>query len=104
MDWWVNNMLFCINHTILLFSGAATALGCVFGCLVGGAISERIGKNLVVFSCNLVLMVLWITISFAKISWLIILVRLLMGIFCSGAYSCVGEGYFGISRLKRMFE
>ena len=69
---------------------------------MGGAISEKIGKNLVVFFSNLVVMALWITISYAKISWLIIFVRFLMGIFCSCAYICVGENNFGISMLKRV--
>ena len=67
------------------------ALGCVFGCLIGGAISERIGKKIVVFLSNLVVMALWIALSFARNSWIIILLRFSIGIFSSSAYSCVGE-------------
>ena len=66
-------------------------LGSVFGCLIGGAISEKIGKKFVVFFFNLVVMVLWIVLSVANMTWLIILLRLLIGVFSSAAYMCIGE-------------
>ena len=67
------------------------ALGCVFGGLIGGAISEKIGKKVVVFSSNLVVTALWIGMSFATSAWLIIFIRFLIGVFCTGAYNCVGK-------------
>ena len=73
------------------FTGAAMALGCVFGGLIGGAISEKIGKKVVVFSSNLVVTALWIGMSFATSAWLIIFIRFLIGVFCTGAYNCVGK-------------
>ena len=66
-------------------------LGCVFGCLIGGVASEKIGKKNVVFLSNLVVMVLWIVLSVANMTWLIILLRLLIGLFSSGAFVCIGE-------------
>ena len=79
------------NHIIFLLLGASMPLGCVFGCLIGGAISEKIGKKCVVFFSNLVVMVLWTVLSVANMTWLIILLRLLIGLFSSGAFICIGE-------------
>ena len=93
MDWWFINLCVISKYCLMIFplSGAAIALGGVFGCLIGGAISERIGKKLVVFLSNLVVMALWIALSFARISWMIILLRFSIGLFSSSAYSCVGK-------------
>ena len=89
--YWYSLETLCGTLCTLILSGAALPLGCVLGYLMGGAVSDRIGKKLVVLSFNLFMMALWISISFAHMSWLIILVRFLMGIFSSGAYSCVGK-------------
>ena len=67
------------------------SLGSVFGFLIGGAISEKIGKISLVFFFNLIVMVMWIVLSVANMSWLIILLRLVIGVFTSGAYVCIGE-------------
>ena len=66
------------------------SLGSVFGFLIGGAISEKIGKISLVFFFNLIVTVLWIVLSVANMSWLIILLRLVIGVFTSGAYMCIG--------------
>ena len=66
-------------------------MGCVCGGFIGGAISERIGKKVVVAVANLVVMTIWIGMSFSTSSWLIISIRFLSGIFCTAAYNCIRE-------------
>ena len=73
------------------FTGAALALGCVCGGLLGGMITEKMGKKLVVFASNLVVVALWIGMSFAMSAWLIIFIRFLTGVFCTSAFNCVGK-------------
>ena len=85
------------------FAGAALALGCVCGGLTGGMISEKMGKKLVVISSNLVVMVLWISMSFATSAWLIIFIRFFTGVFCTSAFNCVGKHIFNINeQLRRL--
>ena len=79
----------CLHGLSFAVAGAVIALGGVCGGLIGGAVSEKIGKKFVVSTANFMVMISWIGMSFATSAWLIISIRFFKGIFCTAAYNCV---------------
>ena len=67
-------------------------MGCIFGFILGGWISQNVGKQNILIASNFCTFLIWVTLSFQLVTVeFIILCRFLMGLFSAAANGCVGS-------------
>ena len=104
MDGYGHNLKYLDENILWLkgvFPGAALYFGSIIGFLIGGWISQYLGKRIMLVASNLCSSVIWIFLAFTKVSVdLIIIERFSMGILSAAAGGCIGAYISETSQTK----
>ena len=72
--------------------GGTLTLGCIIGFLLGGWISQHVGKRVVLVVSNFGSFIIWMSFAFEiERVELVIIARFSMGVFSAAASVCVGK-------------
>ena len=72
--------------------GGTLTLGCIIGFLLGGWISQHVGKRVVLVVSNFGSFIIWLSLAFEiERVELVIVARFSMGVFSAAASVCVGK-------------
>ena len=72
--------------------GGTLTLGCIIGFLLGGWISQHVGKRVVLVVSNFGSFIIWLSLAFGiERVELVIVARFSMGVFSAAASVCVGK-------------
>ena len=72
--------------------GGTLTLGCIIGFLLGGWISQHVGKRVVLVVSNFGSFITWVSFAFeTERVELVIVARFSMGVFSAAASVCVGK-------------